>query len=88
MRASAPTAVHDRPNDTGGVSEADQADLRGFQQADSSSARKRAEPGSACHWKRIIELHGGKIGVESRLGEGSTFAITLPLIVDKQAAHA
>ena len=37
--------------------------------------------------KRIIELHGGKIGVESRLGEGSTFAITLPLIVDKQAAH-
>ena len=29
--------------------------------------------------KSLVELHGGQIGVESRLGEGSTFYVTLPL---------
>jgi two-component system phosphate regulon sensor histidine kinase PhoR len=29
--------------------------------------------------KRILELHGGSISVESRLGEGSTFHLSLPL---------
>lgn len=30
--------------------------------------------------KRIIRMHGGKIGVESREGEGSSFTVTLPLL--------
>ena len=34
--------------------------------------------------KRIIELHGGTVGVESTLGRGSVFWITLPIIVEQQ----
>jgi signal transduction histidine kinase len=34
--------------------------------------------------KRIIEMHGGKIWVESQLGQSSTFAFTLSIIVERQ----
>jgi signal transduction histidine kinase len=76
--------------DTGpGIPEADQAKIFDeFQQADSSVTKKKGGTGLGLSIsKRIIEMHGGKIGVESHPGQGSTFSITLPLIVDKQAAH-
>lgn len=37
--------------------------------------------------RQIISAHGGAIGVESSLGEGSTFWFTLPVNTDKALVH-
>src|SRR5436190_2537314 len=83
LKASATNgSFHLSVRDTGpGISAADQAKLfQEFQQADNSITRKKGGTGlGLAISKRIVEMHGGRIWVESIMGQGSTFFVTLPV---------
>jgi len=78
----APGVVLCAVRDTGiGISEEDQAKLfTKFFRAGDPAVREMPGTGlGLAITKSLIEMHGGEIWVESRVGKGSTFAFTVPV---------
>jgi signal transduction histidine kinase/HAMP domain-containing protein len=77
--------------DTGpGIADADQERIFGeFQQIDNSNTRKKGGTGlGLAISKRMVEMQGGTISVDSVLGQGSTFRVVLPVQVDEMMEAA
>jgi protein-histidine pros-kinase len=75
-----------RVRDTGiGIAAADMERLfEAFQQLDAGSARRYEGTGlGLALTRRLVELQGGRIGVESEPGRGSTFTVTLPMAIEQ-----
>ncbi len=68
--------------DTGiGIAAADQETVfEEFRQVGTDYARKREGTGLGLALaRRLVELHGGKLSLQSELGKGSTFTFTIPV---------
>ncbi len=73
--------------DTGpGISPIDQGRIfEEFQQADNSITKTKGGTGlGLAIARRIMEMHGGQLWVESEVGAGSRFTFTLPVQVEQQ----
>jgi signal transduction histidine kinase len=69
-----------RDTGVGIASEDQEAIFEEFRQVGTSYAQKREGTGlGLALTRRFVELHGGRINVQSEVGKGSTFTVTLPI---------
>jgi PAS domain S-box-containing protein len=73
------TVIGIKPEDTARI-------FNEFEQLDGGATRRYDGTGlGLALTRRIVEIHGGDIVVQSEVGKGSTFTVTLPLITQEAA---